>query len=318
MGEAAGCFLLIRQVRYFGRTCKPAVPSFFKVVGAVKQYMLYAAFIALPFFARAQDCCGPGGGGGGAVFTTAQNHGVNYRIKNVRPYAYSVRHPGFTLGLETGGIPDGSRANISPRVEYSGSFGSFDGYGGAFYSVFFGKPHSHQIDAAENIAWRLAPDKDSRLVFRIDNEDLLVFFPDTLLFAYAALDPGVAYSRAFGFGDLSLSLGLPALIKPERGLTSYVSLGYEHPAGLSLSVCPRLALVPAVLYSGTTVTLGFAWDKCFAKAVFIVNKDFSAVDIRPYGEFTLGHVVFWAGAELGGLGGEDVSVNPFIGTAYHF
>jgi hypothetical protein len=241
-----------------------------------------------------------------------------YRLKNVRHYAYSARHPGFTAGLETGGITESGEANISPRLEYQGSFGSFDVYGAAFYTAFFEKPHSHQADFAENIAWRLAPDEDSRLVFRLDNEDLVVFFPDEVKFAYAALDPSAAYSRAFGFGDLSLSVGFPVLIKPEGGLNSYITLGYEHPIGLSVSLCPRLALVPNVLYSGTTLTLGFAWDKFFAKVAFVVNKDFSVVDIRPYAEFILGHIVFHAGADFGGIGTDDISVNPFIGVGYHF
>jgi hypothetical protein len=246
-----------------------------------------------------------------------------YRLKNVRRYAYSARHPGFTAGLEGGGITDGGEANISPRVEYQGSWeagalGSFDVYGAGFYSVFFEKPYSHQADLAENIAWRLAPDEDSRLVFRLDNEDLFVFFPDKAEFAYAALDPSVGYSRAFGFGDLSLTLGLPVLIKPDSGLNGYLTFGYEHPIGLGVSVCPRLALLPDTEYSGTTFTLSFAWDTFFAKAAFVVNRDFTACDIRPYVEFTLGHVVFSAGADFGGLGSDDVSASPFIGAGYNF
>jgi hypothetical protein len=246
-----------------------------------------------------------------------------YRIKSVRHYAYSARHPGFTAGLEGGGVTDGGEANISPRVEYSGSWetgslGSFDLYGAAFYSVFFEKPHSHQIDAAENIAWRLAPDDHSRLVFRLDNEDLLVFFPDAVIFAYAALDPSVTYSRAFGFGDIFLSLGVPVLIKPEGGLNGYFTAGYEHPIGLGISVCPRLALLPDGAYSGTSFTLTFAWDTLFIKAAFVANKDFSVWGINPYVEFTLGRVVLWAGADLGGLGSGDVSISPFVGMGYHF
>jgi hypothetical protein len=283
-------------------------------------------FIFLPRFAHAQDCCGPGGGDVGGALTSAAavgSGGYVYRLKNARHYAYSARHPGLTLGLDGGGVTDGAEANISPRLEYSGSWeagslGSFDVYGGAFYSVFFDKPYSHQADLAENIAWRFAPGENSRLVFRLDNEDLLVFFPDTAIFAYAALDPSVTYSHALSFGDLSLSLGFPVLIKPESGLNSYITLGYEHPMGLSVSLCPRLALVPDLLYSGTTLTLGFAWDKFFMKAAFVTNKDLSAWDIRPYGEFTFGHIILWAGAEVGGLGGDDVSVNPFLGKGYHF
>jgi hypothetical protein len=294
----------------------------------MRKRVLYVVFFFLPFFARAQDCCGPAGGDGGGALTsaaavTAGNGDYIYRLKKVRHYAYSGRHPGFTAGLEGGGITERAEVNITPRLEYAGSwdtgsFGSFDVYGGAFYSVFFDKPYSHQADLAENIAWRFAPDENSRLVLRLDNEDLLVFFPDRAAFAYAALEPGLGCSRAFGFGDLSLSLGFPVLIKPDKGLNAYLTFGYEHPIGLGVSVCPRLSLLPDAAYSGTTFTLGFAWDKFFMKAAFVANKDFSACDIRPYAEFTLGHVVFWAGAELGGLGGGDVSVNPFVGAGYHF
>jgi hypothetical protein len=191
-------------------------------------------------------------------------------------------------------------------------------YGAGFYSVFFEKPYSHQADLAENIAWRLAPDEDSRLVFRLDNEDLVVFFPDKAVVAYATLDPSVFYGRAFGFGDLSLSLGFPVLIKPDSGLNGYLTFGYEHPIGLGLSVCPRLSLLPDTEYSGTTFTLSFAWDTFFARAAFVVDKDFTACDIRPYAEFTLGHVVFWAGADFGALGSGDILVSPFIGAGYHF
>jgi hypothetical protein len=153
---------------------------------------------------------------------------------------------------------------------------------------------------------------------RLDNEDLLVFFPDKATFAYAVLDPSLAYSRAFGFGDLSVSVGLPVLFKPDSGLNSWFCLGYEHPVGFGVSVCPRLALLPDTEYSGTTFTLSFAWDSFFAKAAFVVNNDFTVCDIRPYAEFTLGHVVLWAGAGFGGLGSGDVQINPFIGAGYHF
>jgi hypothetical protein len=268
-------------------------------------------FILLPFFSWGQDCCGPGGGGGTSIFAVAK--GAEYRIKNVRPYAYSLRHPGLTAGLEGGGT-----ANITPRLEYSGSFGSFDIYGGTFYSVFFDKPHSHQVDVSENIAWRLAPDKNSRLTFRIDNEDLAVFFPDAVIFAYAALDPSVTYSRALDSGDLSLSLGFPVLIKPERGLNAYLALGYEHPIGLGVSLCPRFSLIPNALYNGITLTLSFAWDTFFAKTAFVIGEDISAWDIRPYAEFTLGRLFFWAGAEFGGIGAGPVSITPFLGAGYHF
>jgi hypothetical protein len=285
------------------------------------------AFMALPVFSYAQDCCGPGGGGGGGAMAPSASAGGSgdyiYRLKNLRHYSNSGRHPGFTAGLEGGGITDGGEANISPRVEYQGSWdtgvlGSIDFYGAAFYSVYFEKPHSHQADLAENIAWRLAPDDDSRLVFRLDNEDLVVFFPDDATFAYAVLDPGVTYSRAFGFGDLSFSAGVPVLIKPESGLNGYVTAGYEHPIGLGVSVCPRLTLIPDAAYSGTTFTLTFGWDSLFAKAAFVANKDFSVWGINPYVEVTLGRVVLWAGADVGGLGSGDVSASPFVGAGYHF
>ena len=125
--------------------------------------------IALPLFAYAQDCCGPGGGGGAAVFAAAGNEGAAYRLKSVRHYAYSARHPGFTVGAEAGGITDSGEANISPRAEYQGSWGagalgSFDVYGGVFYSAYFEKPHSNQLDTAVNVAWRFVPDEKSRLV----------------------------------------------------------------------------------------------------------------------------------------------------------
>jgi hypothetical protein len=291
-----------------------------------KSPVIIIVFMTLPVFVRAQDCCGPGGGGGGGAQAAAAVAGSGdyiYRLKNVRHYAYSARHPGFTAGLEGGGMTENGGATVSPRLEYQGSLGagaqgSFDVYGAACYSVFFEKPHSHQLDLAENIAWRLAPDEDSRLVFRLDNEDLVVFFPDSAVFAYAVLDPSVDYSRAFGFGDLSLSAGFPVLFKPEGGLNSWFCLGYEHPIGIGVSVCPRLALVPDTQYSGTTFTLSFAWDTFFVKAAFVVNEDFSVCDIRSYAEFTLGHVVFWTGADFGALGSGDVLVSPFIGAGYHF
>ncbi|MDR0557228.1 MAG: hypothetical protein LBG43_05090 [Treponema sp.] len=279
------------------------------------------SFIFLTGFTYGQDCCGPGGGGSGSgmdITAITGSGGYVYRLKNARHYAYSARRPGFTTGIEGGGIPDSGNAAISPRLEYANSFGSFDVYGGIFYSVFFEKPHSHQADFSENIAWHFAPDKNSRLVLRLDNEDLIVFFPDEVQFAYAALDPSVSYSRAFGFGDLSLSTGFPVLIKPESGLNSWFSLGYEHPIGLGLTVCPRFSLVPGAQYNGIAFTLNFAWDSFFAKASFVVNEDFSSLDLRPYAEFTMGHIVLWAGAEFSHLGRDDVSVSPFIGTAYHF
>jgi hypothetical protein len=272
----------------------------------------------LPLSARAQDCCGPGGGGGAAVFDAAENAGAEYRLKNARRYAYSMRHPGFTAGLEAGGITDRVDANLSPHIEYSGSFGSIDLYAAVFYSAFFGKPHSHQLDAAVNVAWRLAPDESSRLVFRLDAEDLAVFFPDDVVYAYAAREPGVSYSRAFWFGDLSLSLGFPVLLEGDGGLNSYATLGYEHPIGLGVSARPRLSLIPDAEYSGSTLTLTFAWDTFFVKAAFIMNGDSSACNVRPYLEYTAGHVVLWGGVEFDGLGETDVSVNPFLGAGYNF
>jgi hypothetical protein len=291
-----------------------------------KSLMIILVFITLPVFARAQDCCGPGGGGGGeapAAAVLAGNGDYIYRLKSVRHYAYSVRRPGFTAGLEGAGLTDGGEANIISRLEYQGSpgagaLGSFDLYGAAFYSVFFEKPYSHQLDLAENIAWRFAPDEDSRLVFRADNEDLVVFFPDRATFAYAVLDLSAAYSRAFGFGDLSLSAGFPVLFKPGSGLNSWFCLGYEHPVGLGVLVCPRFTLLPDAAYSGSTFTLTFAWDSFFAKAVFVVNKDFTDLSISPYAEFILSQVFFWAGAGFGGIGSGGAQISPFIGAAYYF
>ena len=236
--------------------------------------------IAFPFFTYAQDCCGPGGGGGGGAAPVSALVGSGdyiYRLKSVRHYAYSARHPGFTVGAEIGGITDKGEASSTPRLEWqdslaAGVLGSFDIYGAAFYSVFFGKPHSHQLDLSENIAWRFAPDEDSRLIVPLDNEDLVVFFPDKASFAYAVLDPSLAYSHAFGFGDISLSTGFPVLFKPESGLNSWFCLGYEHPIGISVSVCPRLALLPDSQYNGTTFTLTFAWDAFFMKTAFVANE----------------------------------------------
>jgi hypothetical protein len=277
-------------------------------------------FTALSLPAYAQDCCGPGDGGGGAsaVASAGKSGEYLYRLKNVRRYTRSSRRPGFVLGLEAGGIAGNRDAAISPRLEYSGSLGNFDLYGAAFYSVFADQPHSHQADLAGNIAWRFAPDKNSRLIFRLDSENLAVFFPDRAVFAYAALDPGAAYSHAFAFGDISLSLGLPVFIKPEGGLNSWLALAYESPVGLSFSLCPRLALVPEARYQGTTLALGFAWDRFLAKAAFAANESFTAWDIRPYAEFVLGHVVLWAGAEVGGVGTDAVSASPFAGAGYLF
>ena len=254
--------------------------------------------------------------------TLAGSGDYSYRLRNVRHYAHSARHPGFTAGLE-GGAGDGAGALVSPSLEYQGSWGagalgSFDVYGAAFYTVFSEKPYSHQVDLAENIAWRLVPYEKSRLVIRLDNEDLAVFFPDKVTFAYAVLEPGLAYSRAFAFGDLSLSAGFPVLFKPESGLNSWLALAFEHPVGLSVSICPRMALVPDARYNGTTLALGFAWDRFFAKAAFVTNSDLTALGVSSYAEFTLGHVVLRAGADFAGLGTETVSASPFAGAGYHF
>ena len=48
-------------------------------------------FIGLPFFAAAQDCCGPGGGGSRGAPAISAVTGVGdyiYRLKSVRRYAY--------------------------------------------------------------------------------------------------------------------------------------------------------------------------------------------------------------------------------------
>jgi hypothetical protein len=58
-----------------------------------KSLMMIIMVIALPVFAYAQDCCGPGGGGGSgasAIAAVAGSGDYVYRLKNVRHYAYSA------------------------------------------------------------------------------------------------------------------------------------------------------------------------------------------------------------------------------------
>jgi hypothetical protein len=286
---------------------------------------LIILLLSLPFSGHAQDCCGPGGGGGGTLFTptTAGGGGVHYRLKDVRHYAYSARHPGFTAGLESAGLTDTSQISLTPRLEYFTSLqanekNSFDIYGAAFYTVFTEAPYSHQIDLSENIAWRFAVTENSRLIVRLDNENLFVFFPNESGVKYAVLDPSVGYVPALSFGDLSFYAGFPVSIKPETGFSSWACIGYEHPIGLGVSLCPRFALSPDVSYSGTTLTLTFAWDSFYAKAALLTNEDFTAFHIRPYAEYTLNNIIFWAGVDLFNLGKEEFSASLFIGVGYNF
>ena len=287
---------------------------------------LVILFLSLPFLGYAQDCCGPGGGGGGTLFTptTAGSGGVHYRLKDVRHYAYSARHPGFTAGLESTGLTDTSQISLTPRLEYFTSLqanekNSFDIYGAAFYTVFTEAPYSHQIDLSENIAWRFTVTENSRLVVRLDNENLFVFFPKESGLKYAVLDPSVGYVHALSFGDLSFYAGLPVSIKPKTGLASWACFGYEHPIGFGVSLCPRFALYPDASYTGTTLTLTFAWDSFNAKAALLANENFKVYQLRPYVEYTLKKFVFWAGVDLYNLGNkEKFSVNPFIGFGYNF
>jgi len=287
---------------------------------------LVIILFSLPLLAQAQDCCGPGGGGGGTQFTASENSdedSVNYRLKGVRHYAYSARHSGFTTGLESAGLTGKSQINFTPRVEYftpwqANERNSFDIYGAAFYTFFIDKPYSHQIDLSENIAWRFAVTENSRLVVRVDNEDLIVFAPDESGLKYAVTDPSAAYTIALSFGDLSCSAGLPVSIKPDVGLSSWACVGYEHPIGLGVSLCPRFTLAPAAAYAGATLTLTFAWDSFFVKAALLANKDFKTFHIRPYAEYTLKNIVFWAGADLENLGKGKFLANPFVGVGYNF
>jgi len=290
---------------------------------------LVILLLFLPFMAQAQDCCGPGGAGGNTQFSSSGNSGSgHYRLKGVRHYAYSGRHPGFTAGLESAGFTDKSQASFTPRLEYFTSLqanerNGFDIYGAAFYTVFIDEPYSHQMDLSENIAWRFVLTENSRLFVRIDNENLFVFFPGESGFKYAVIDPSVGCVVALGFGDLSFYVGLPVSIEPETGLSSWACFGYEHPIGLGVSLCPRFALSPsdsssAASYTGTTLNLTFAWDAFFAKAALLVNEDFTVFHIRPYAEYTLKHFVFWAGVDLNNLGKGEFSASPFIGLGYNF
>jgi hypothetical protein len=284
---------------------------------------LVILYLSLPISGQAQDCCGPGGGGGGGtLFSSSSDGNGHYRLKGVRHYAYSGRHPGFTTGLESSGLTDKSKIGFTPRLEYftllqADERNSFEIYGAAFYTVFIDVPYSHQIDLSENIAWRFSITGNSRFVLRIDNEDLIVFFPNESGLKYAVTDPSIGYTVALDFGDLSFNAGFPISVKPETGFSSWFCLGYEHPIGLGVSLCPRFTLSPDASYSGTTLNLTFAWDSFFVKAALLSNKDFTVFQIRPYAEYTLKHFVFWAGVDLDGIGGE-FSASPFIGFGYNF
>jgi hypothetical protein len=107
-------------------------------------------------------------------------------------------------------------------------------------------------------------------------------------------------------------------IKPETNFLSWACIGYEHPIGLGVSVCPRFALAPEASYTGSTLTLTFAWDSFYAKAALLTNGDFTAFHLRPYAEYTLKHLVFWAGVDLNNIGKEEFSTSPFIGIGYNF
>jgi hypothetical protein len=166
------------------------------------QAALAVIFILFPVFSYAQDCCGPGGGGGGILGLSSSGDSDNYRIKGVRHYSYSLRHPGFNEGLESGGLTDKTKFNFTPRLEYSNTYDNLEIYSGLFYTFFLDAPHSHQIDLCENIAWRIAPADNTRLVFRLDNENIFVFFPEDSGLKYFAADPSAAWNAAYGFGDI--------------------------------------------------------------------------------------------------------------------
>ena len=297
------------------------------IITKSKTSALVILFFLLPFFGYAQDCCGPGGDGGGIQFSSSSGKGrVGYRLKGVRHYSYSGRHPGFTAGVESAGLTDKSQIGFTPRLEYFKSLqaderNSFDIYGAAFYTVFIDVPYSHQIDFCENIAWRFAVTENSRFVFRIDNENLVVFFPKDSGFKYSVIDPNIGYITALSFGDISFYAGFPVCIKPETGFLSWACVGYEHPIGLGVSICPRFALSPDASYTGTTLTLTFAWDSFYAKMALLANGrngDDTVFHIQPYFEYTLNHFVFWAGVDLYSLGKEEFSASPFIGLGYNF
>jgi len=297
----------------------------------VNIFLLVIFLFFIPVLTYAQDCCGPSGGGGGANFISSDDEdsdgagGVHYRLKNVRHYTYTGRHPGFTVGLESAGLTEFSKISFTPRLEYFQSLranekNSFDLYGAAFYTVFIDAPYSHQVDFSENIAWRHVITDDSRLIVRLDNENLFVYFPTESGFKYSVIDPSVGYVHALSFGDLSFIAGFPVSIKPETGLSTWACFGYEHPIGLGISVCPRFALSPDASYSGTTLTFTFIWDKFFAKAALLINegKDSKVINLQPYLEYTLDHFVFWTGVDLFYLGKEEFSASPFIGVGYNF
>jgi hypothetical protein len=110
-------------------------------------------------------------------------------------------------------------------------------------------------------------------------------------------------------------------IKPETKLLSWACIGYEHPIGLGVSLCPRFVLAPSASYIGTTLNLTFAWDSFFVKAALLVNNinnDSMVFHIQSYAEYTLNHFVFWAGVDLNNIGKEKFSASPFIGFGYNF
>jgi hypothetical protein len=283
------------------------------------QAALAVIFILFPAFSYAQDCCGPGGGGGGLLWPSSSEGGTHYRIKGVRHYSYSLRHPGFKAGLESGSITDLSTANFTPRLEYSNTFGSLEIYGGLFYTFFLDAPYSHQIDLCENISWKIAPADNTRLVFRLDNENIFVFFPEESGFKYSAVDPSAAWNAAFDFGDIMFSAGFPVIVTKESGQSGiWFCAGYEHPIGLSISLCPMFLLLPDAIYNGTTLTLSFVWDTFFVKAALLVNKDISDFQIHSYLEYTVKHIVLWGGVKMSGIGKDDFFANLFVGAGYNF
>jgi len=313
----------------------------------VNVFLLVFFLFLIPVLTYAQDCCGPSGGGGGSNFFPDDDDddngekNVHYRLKNVRHYTYTGRHPGFTVGLESAGLAGGkSETNFTPRLEYYKSLwanerNGFDLYGAVFYTAYIDAPYSHQIDFCENIAWRFSITDKSRLIVRVDNENLFVYFPTESGFKYSVVDPSVGYVHALSFGDLSVHLGFPVYIKPETGLYTWASFGYEHPIGFGVSVCPRFVLIPTdgtskdgtskdgtsnASYSGITLNFTFIWDKFFAKMAFLINegKDSKVFILQPYFEYTLKNIVFWAGVDLYNLGNEKFSTNLFLGVGYNF
>jgi hypothetical protein len=276
---------------------------------------LVILFLSLPFLGHAADCCGPGGGGGGNQFSSSDSD-ANYRLKDVRHYTYGARHSGFSLGLE-------SSDSITPRIEYyttlqANEKNGFNLYGALYYSVYPDEPYSHQADLCENIAWRLTTSDNSRLTVRIDNETLFLYFPEDTGVKYAVLDPSIAFAYAFGFGDISVSAGFP-INMTETLYNSWACVGYEHPIGLGISICPQFSMSPESSYSGTTFTLTFAWDSLFSRVALLTNEDFSVISLRPYVEYTtLNDFFFWAGIDLFNIGKKEFFVSPFIGIGYNF